>query len=166
MRNQRLSITVGIIFMSMTFIFTGVAQQKRSLTPADYGQWEGLTYGELSADGRWLAYGINRTNGQNEMRLRSLSEDKTTPIAFGSEPAFSDDNRWLAYAIGYSEKEQERLTKAKKPVQRKMGLLDLTTRQTTVVENIAAFSFSKGERKQRLKEPADGRSWHTATSSG
>src|SRR5262245_41297046 len=96
MRNQRRSMTfgtVGVIFMSMTLIITGVAQQKRSLIPADYGQWEGLTYGELSSDGRWLAYGINRTNGQHEMRLRSLSDDKTTVVAFGSEPAFSDDNR-------------------------------------------------------------------------
>jgi hypothetical protein len=152
MRKKRLSITfgtfgtVGVIFMSMTLIFTGVAQQKRSLTPADYGQWEGLTYGEFSPDGRWFAYGISRTNGQNEMRLRSLTDDRTITAAFASEPAFSDDNRWLAYAIGYSEKEQERLAKAKKPAQRKMGLLDLTTRQTTVVENVAAFSFSKGGR--------------------
>ena len=38
--------------------------------PADFARWERLAAagerGGLSPDGRWIAYAINRTNGENE----------------------------------------------------------------------------------------------------
>ena len=44
--------------------------------PGDFAQWERLATvgdrGGLSPDGRWLVYGINRTNGDNEIRVTAL----------------------------------------------------------------------------------------------
>ncbi len=120
------------------------AQQKPAITPADYGQWETLGAGELAADGRWLAYSIQRANGNHELRVAGLAGGKNHVAAFGESPAFSNDSKWLAYGIGVSEKEEEKLKKAKKPIRKKLGLLNLETGATTVVENVSTFSFSKG----------------------
>jgi len=68
--------------------------------PADFGQWERLApagdRGGLSPDGRWLAYAINRTNGENELRVTNVADGTTKTIGFGAQPAFSADSRWLA----------------------------------------------------------------------
>lgn len=120
------------------------AQQKPALTPADYGRWESLGFGTLSPDGKWLAYAIGRVDDRDELRIHGLAADSSRVVAFGSRPAFSDDGRWLAYHIGYSEEEREKLAKAKKPVQNKMGLLDLATGASSVLENVSSFAFSEG----------------------
>lgn len=121
------------------------AQSKPPVTPADFGQWESLASqprGGLSPDGQWLAYGINRSSRDNELRIMKLADGSTTTIPFGTQTAFSDDSRWAAYAIGYSEAQQERLRKQKKPIHRKLGLLNLSTRETTIIEGIESFAFN------------------------
>ena len=120
------------------------AQQKPAITPADYGKWESLGPGELSPDGKWLAHVIQRSSRDDELRLVGLAGGKNHVAAFGANPVFSDDSKWLAYSIGVSEKEEEKLKKAKKPVRQKLGLVNLATGATTVAENVSAFSFSKG----------------------
>jgi dipeptidyl aminopeptidase/acylaminoacyl peptidase len=121
-------------------------QSKKPPSPADYGQWEALTpavrSGGLSPDGKWLAYGINRANGNHELRLLRIDGEPAKPVPFGSQPAFSADSRWCAYAIGYSEAQQDKMRKDKKPVQNKLGLTNLATGEQSVVEGIESFSFS------------------------
>jgi dipeptidyl aminopeptidase/acylaminoacyl peptidase len=124
-------------------LYTAVfAQPKPAVTPADYAKWEGLGASELSPDGKWLAYQVRRTSGKHELRL-SPAGAKPLVAAFGENPAFSADSAWLAYSIGVSEEEQEKLTREKKPLRRKLGLVRLATGEASVVENISACAFSK-----------------------
>lgn len=121
------------------------AQARQPPTPADYGQWESLAAqprGGLSPDGRWLAYGINRSNRDNELRVTKIADGTTKTAAFGTQPSFSADSRFVAYAIGYSESQEEKLRQQKKPIQRKLGLLNLGSGETTVVEAIELFAFN------------------------
>jgi hypothetical protein len=142
--SKRFLITVlfAVFFMS----FTLGAQTKQPASFSDYGQWETLarggSNGGLSPDGKWLAYGINRTNGKNELRITKIADGHIEVVAFGSQPVFSVDSRWVAYRIGYSEDEQEKLRKSKKPVQNKLGLMNLTTGKTSTIDTIESFSFS------------------------
>src|SRR5713226_6066423 len=112
--------------------------------PADYGQWETLVTirenGGLSPDGKWLAYGINRSNRNNELHITNVAEGTTKTAAFATQPVFSSDSRWVAYSIGYSEAQEEKMKKDKKPVQKKMGLLNLATGEQTVVDAIESFA--------------------------
>jgi dipeptidyl aminopeptidase/acylaminoacyl peptidase len=129
------------------------AQTKLPPTPAEYGQWETLVEGGggggrggaatsgLSPDGKWLVYGINRSNGNNELRATNIAAATTKTTAFGSQPAFSSDSRWLAFEIGYSETQADRMRKDNKPVQNKLGLLNLATGEQTVIEAIQSFAF-------------------------
>jgi dipeptidyl aminopeptidase/acylaminoacyl peptidase len=112
-------------------------------TPADYGQWESLsTTGGLSPDGKWVVYAINRSDRNNELRFANLADATTKVIAFGAQPTFSADSRWMAYSIGYSEAQEERLSREKKPVRMKLGLMNLSSGNQTVLDDIESFSFS------------------------
>ena len=139
------NLLVSLLLILAAAISTA-AQSKPPVPVADYGQWETLVtyrdYGGLSPDGKWLAYGITRSNRDSELRLTNIADGTTKTAAFGSQPAFSSDSRWVAYAIGYSEAQEEKMRKDKKPVQHKMGLLNLATGEQTVIEAIDSFAFS------------------------
>src|SRR5690349_10760134 len=113
------------------------AQSKPPIPASDYGQWESLAtfreYGGLSPDGKWLAYGINRSNRNNELRVTNIADGTTKTVAFGVQAAFSSDSHWVAYSIGISESQEGKLKKDKKPVPRKIGLLNLATGDLTTV---------------------------------
>ena len=122
------------------------AQSKPPVPPSDYGQWESLAsfreYGGLSPDGKWLAYGINRSNRNNELRVTNIADGTTKTVAFGAQPAFSSDSRWVAYSIGISESQDEKLKKDNKPVPKKIGLLNLAKGELSAVDGIESFAFS------------------------
>ena len=122
------------------------AQSKPPVPTSDYGQWESLAtfreYGGLSPDGKWLAYGINRSNRNNELRVTNIADGTTKTVAFGAQAAFSADSHWVAYSIGISESQEEKLKKDKKPVPRKIGLLNLTNGELLTVDGIESFAFS------------------------
>ncbi|MDP9323359.1 MAG: prolyl oligopeptidase family serine peptidase, partial [Acidobacteriota bacterium] len=130
------------------------AQSKQPPAPSDYGQWETLaaqSRGGLSPDGRWLVYGINRSNRENELRITKIADGTTMTASLASQPVFSADSKWIAYAIGYSETQEEKLRKQKKPVQRKLGIMKLTSGETatgdvstdrvTTIEGVESFAF-------------------------
>jgi hypothetical protein len=121
------------------------AQAKRPPAAADYGKWESLASqprGGLSPDGRWLAYGINRSNRENELRVTNLADGATRTAPFGSLPVFSADSKWIAYGIGLSEGQEEKLRRQKKPIQRKAAILNLASGETTTIDGVESFAFA------------------------
>ena len=139
---MRFTITLLILAVALT------AQTKMPVTPQDYGQFETLVSpgpgGGLSPDGKWLAYGINRSNRNNELRITGIADATTKVVAFGAQVAFSSDSKWAAYSIGVSESQEEKLKKDKKPVQKKLGLMNLPTGEQSVVDGVESFAFSPG----------------------
>ncbi|MEL6427643.1 MAG: prolyl oligopeptidase family serine peptidase [Planctomycetota bacterium] len=119
----------------------------RDLRAEDYGRFESLARGsKLSPDGRWLAYGVRRVNGESELRLKMLATDSHVTVEYGRGAAFSSDSRWVGYLIGVSKDEREKLSKAKKPVRTKLGLRDLTTGDSVEIDDVSSFSFSEDGR--------------------
>jgi dipeptidyl aminopeptidase/acylaminoacyl peptidase len=96
----------------------------------------------LSPDGRWIAYGVNRSSRDNELRLVRIADGMTKTVAQGSQHTFSADSRFAAYSIGYSEAEEEKLRQQKKPIHRKLGILDLGTGDMTTIDGIEVFAFN------------------------
>ena len=134
-----------VVITGLSIVVTG-AQTRAPVTRADYGQWESIAAagarGGFSPDGQWLAYSINRSNRENELRLLKVADGTTKVAAFGSQPVFSADSKWAAYGIGYSEAEQERMRTERRPVQNKLGLLNLANGDTTTIDGVQSFSFS------------------------
>jgi dipeptidyl aminopeptidase/acylaminoacyl peptidase len=118
------------------------AQPKPAIQPADYGKWETMGQTVLSPDGKWLAAPNKRGNGTSELRIHPTGGGKALLAAGGTEPMFSANSRWAAYAIGYSEAEEDKLKKTKKPVQLKLGIMDLTTGAAVTIDDVASFAFS------------------------
>ncbi|HET7218015.1 MAG TPA: prolyl oligopeptidase family serine peptidase, partial [Vicinamibacterales bacterium] len=108
----------------------------------------------LSPDGRWIAYGINRSNRDNELRVASVADGTVKTVAFASQPVYSADSRWVAYAIGYSEAQEEKLRQQKKPVQRKAGILNLATGEMSTVDAVESFAFDASGTHLALKRYA------------
>jgi dipeptidyl aminopeptidase/acylaminoacyl peptidase len=141
MRAVRPRCIRGILAI-LLFAGPAAAQQKPTLTPADYARWESIGAVELSPDGRWIAYAISRVDADDELRYRAIAVDSTHVVPYGYRPTFAAGGRWLAYAVGVSRTERERLEKANQPMRAKAGIVDLRTGATTTVDNVASFDFS------------------------
>ena len=128
------------------------AQQKPTLTPADYGRWESLGAATLSPDGGWLSYAVRRVDEQDELRIRALDEDSARVVPFGSDAAFSADGRWLAYLIGLSPEQRD-----DHDARERAGLLDLRTRRDTTFEGVDGLRLQRGRRVPRALPAAAGR---------
>src|SRR5262245_9263092 len=167
MPTSRPALLAAAIVAALTI--ASQAQTKAPPAPADFGKWETLVSfprGGLSPDGRWMAYGINRSNRNNEIRIASVAGGSTRTAAFGSQVTFSADSQWAAYAIGASESQEEKLRKEKKPIQRKLGIVHLEDGATTTVDAIESFAFDASgshlalkryapERKEQQKDQQD-----------
>jgi dienelactone hydrolase len=146
-RRARAAIIFGIGLLTWIAVAYSQAGNSGKTPPksADYGQWESIAQGAprggLSPDGNWLAYTINRSNGNNELRIQKLSNAETKTVAFGAQASFSADSKWIAYSIGYSEEETAKAT-PNAPLQNKLGLMNLTNGEMTTIEGIQSFAFS------------------------
>ncbi len=155
-------LVVGLCVFAAVCSADPFAQSKPTLTPSDYDQFEslvaGATRGGLSPDGKWLAYGINRVGGANELRIAKVGDvAPVTTVAFGSQAVFSADMNWLAYGIGYSEEEQERMRIARTPIQRKLGIYNLTTNTETIIDGVETFAFDRVGKALAMKRyPSSG----------
>src|SRR5688500_7192515 len=125
-----------------------LAQSKPTLKPVEYDQFETVfpaaQRGGLSPDGRWLAYSISKVNGDSELRIvPAAGGNDLKTIPFGSGAVFTPNSQWIGYGIGQSEAEAERLRAARQPVQRKQGLLNLSTNAETIVDGIESAAFDR-----------------------
>ena len=146
MRPTRSRYLIALCAIAAAFEIAG-AQGKPPVAPADYGKFETLVMPPraLSPDGRWFAYGINRSSRQNELRIARVdaaANTAPTVVAFASQAAFSADSRWVAYGIGYPEAQEEKLRQQKKPIHRKAGILNLASGETTTVDGVESFAFN------------------------
>ena len=106
------------------------AQPKPAITPADYGKWEALAIPSF----RPTASGWRRRSG-GRMALRSCGSTRLRAAAakvaaFGGAPEFSAIRAGWRTPIGMSDADEDKLKKAKKPVQNKLGIMDLTSGTT------------------------------------
>jgi dipeptidyl aminopeptidase/acylaminoacyl peptidase len=124
---------------------SGSAQTRLPPTPDQWGEFEQLGVqprGGLSPDGKWLVYGINRSNRNNELRIRNIAAGTEKTVPFGAQPAFSADSQWIGYAVGMSEAQTERLRAQRRPVQNKFGLLKLDgASEPVTLDGIDSFAF-------------------------
>jgi dipeptidyl aminopeptidase/acylaminoacyl peptidase len=130
---------LGIFFITTHL----TAQEKKYLTPEDYGKWQSLGSTDLSANGQWISYTITVQEDNDTLYVLNRSANKLYKLEFGSAPEFSEDNQWVAYRIGVPYKEAEKLREQSKPVEYKMGLLNLSSGKKEEVKNISRFNFSK-----------------------
>jgi hypothetical protein len=143
MKSLSMRLLNATVALLTTAASLSVAQERPTLSPDDYGQFESFAFGStsLSPDGQWLAYGIRRVNEETELRIRSLRHDTTSVVLWGSAPAFSANSRWLAWTVGIPPEEREKLEKEEKLVRLGVGLRDLESGTERDFEATSDFEF-------------------------
>lgn len=131
------------VFICLLILGFSAQAQKKQLSPEDYGKWQSLGQTEISPNGSWIAYQIIVQEDNDSLYVINRSTNKTYKLAFANTPEFSKDNQWLAYRIGLPFKEAEKLRDQSKPIEYKMGLLNLSTGKIETISNINRFGFSK-----------------------
>ncbi len=125
------------------FITAPVISQKKNLTPEDYLKWQSIGASDISPDGKWVAYQITVQEDNDTMFVINRITNKVYKLEFSSSPEFSKDNKWITYRIGLPFKDAEKLREQSKPVEYKMGLLNLETGKKEVIQNVNQFGFSR-----------------------
>ncbi len=158
---RRIAITLSSLLLVLAFVADPAAQStgvKPTLKPADYDQFESVApaaaRGGLSPDGKWFAYSVTKVGGDSELRVTQLGGTVTKSVQFGSGATFSPNSQWIAYSIGVSEAEQERLTAARQPVRRKVGILKLADQTETILDGIESFAFDRTSQSIAIKRSA------------
>ena len=134
-----------LLLFQVSFLLVAItnAQTKKHLTPDDYGKWQTLATTGISPNGEWLMYHILVQEDNDTLFVVNKSTNKTYKLAFASTPEFSGDNKWLAYRIGLPYKETEKMRDQNKPIEFKMGLLNLENGKIEEIKNINRFGFSR-----------------------
>jgi dienelactone hydrolase len=143
--SMRKAAVAAVAILALVLAAAPGAQTKPPVTKADFGKWESLSppaRDALSGDGRWLAYRINRSNRENELRLLRLADDHLLTVPYGGLPTFASNSAWAAYAIGHSQAEQDRMREARTPVQNKLGLTNLASGEQTEIPGVQSFALS------------------------
>jgi dipeptidyl aminopeptidase/acylaminoacyl peptidase len=145
------------VFLLAVILLLGLAPDifaqstnKKALTIDDYERWRTIGSVSISDSGEWITFSYDIPEKDGTFYVKSTVTDKVYEIPRGSlpprgsSPAFSDDSKWVAYFIDLPVKDQKKLQKDKKPVPRKVELLNIETGDKITWENAASFSFSKG----------------------
>jgi dipeptidyl aminopeptidase/acylaminoacyl peptidase len=132
-----------IFFLCLFVLGASSYAQKKNLSAEEYGKWQSIGVSELSPNGAWIAYQIIVQEDNDSLYVINRATNKTYKLAFASSPEFSRDNQWLAYRIGLPFKEAEKLRDQSKPIEYKMGLLNLSTGKIESIANVNRFGFSE-----------------------
>ncbi len=85
---------------------TALAQTstQKVLSVDDYSRWRSIESSAISADGRWVVYGLRLTNtlpaeSAPQVVLRNVEAGTDVTIAEASNPVLSPDGKWVAYLV-------------------------------------------------------------------
>ena len=144
-------------------------EKKKVLTMDDYGLWRTVSSAQLSSDGKWMTYDYRKPEADKDapdernLQIKHLVSDKVYEVPFGISPVFSDDAGWVAYKIDLDRKEAKKLEGKKKPVQKKVQLLNLETGEKVTWENATSFAFSKSSNALAVGKPKIEGAQHTGS---
>lgn len=150
--------------------------ERAALAPSEYDRIATLGGSALSPDGKWIAYDYRRGSGGGELRYRQLASGAEQSVQLGTGAVFSNDSRWLIYTIlGDSTPAWARAAAAAAAAagpargtaeaggasaerRNRVGIVDLRTATTTVLEDVQSFAVSSdGFRVALRRYPPAGR---------
>jgi dipeptidyl aminopeptidase/acylaminoacyl peptidase len=106
--------TTGWVFTLLLISQSLIAQQKRSLTHADYDGWESLSSDKITKNGQFVGYQISPQDGDGRLEIFPFkTPNKKTTIPRGTGFLFTPDD---AFAVGriVAQKDSVRALKLKK----------------------------------------------------
>ena len=166
-------LRVGSRFTAALSLFAMplVAQQRRPAVPGraasgaarpvlPASRWDGLetiSSSALSPNGMWLAYELVRVSGGTELRYGAVGSPDQTSVQLGQGEEFTSNSRWLLYTISSDTTRARRRTARRRrgpggrpggasaadSVHDKVGIVDLRSGKSTVLDDVQSFALSE-----------------------
>ena len=149
MNFKRIGLGLMLLFAAqLTF-----AQQKRSLTHADYDGWESLSSAKITKDGKFVGYQISPQDGDSRFVVFPYSNPaQKTLIPRASSASFSPDDSFLVGKI-VPQKDSVRILKLKKKKN------DDLPKDSLFILNLASGALEKFPRVKSFGIPTEKGSW-------
>ncbi len=160
-KNLVKSLMFIVAFLFGLSLIAQTSVEKKELTFDQFGKWRSINSADISDDGNWIAFGFSLRDKNDTLYVKSLVSEKQFQIPLGTNAKFSDDTHWIAYEINKPIKEIKKLKKDKKPVPKKLELLNLNSGEKDQIDNLSSFVFSKGSKFLAIKkEKSDPKAKH------
>ncbi len=163
-----------IVLAAALFLLSSVSwtQQKKPLTHEVYDSWKSIYGSQISPDGNWILYLETPQDGDAEVVAIKLSGVKELRHTIGysgegtdsersANAQFSYDSTHAVFIISPSKEEVEKAkdqkNKNNKKPKKRLGIMDLSTGGTEVIEEIKSFKLPEeaGGWVAYLKEPPE-----------
>ena len=157
---KSLTIVTVLVFFAALTAEPGATSKKRPLSHDDYDSWKTIRGSAISANGNWLLYLEVPQDGEADLVVTNLQNNKEYRHTIGysgegtdSEKAakaqFSYDATQVVFLISPSQAEVKKYKKAKKKKKakdkplKKLGIMDLADGKVSIAERIKSFKMPK-----------------------
>lgn len=130
------------LLLAAIFNLSQAQTSKKFVTQADAEKWETASSSGFSKTGKWANLSIYRNDGSQQLIIKNLADFSEKKIENGIFSGFSANEQWVAYFLEPDPAKKKELEKAKKPVERKLILENLATRDSTYLEKADRINFS------------------------
>ena len=122
----------------------------RPLELQDILAWKSIGAPTISPDGAWLAYRLSPVEGDSEVVVRRIRDDREWRFPAGDAPsfvsgrdiAFSEDGSRLCFLSHPTTSEAKKMRKERKRIQTRAVLVELASGEKTEFQAVRGFSFS------------------------
>jgi dipeptidyl aminopeptidase/acylaminoacyl peptidase len=117
----------------------------RSLDLDDILSFRALGTTALSPDGQWFAWRLSPLEGDSEVFVRAVTSDRQMSYAVGEgggAMTFSEDSAWLAISVAPTREQARANTRARRPNQNAVTLVNLASGEQTSIPKIRRFEFN------------------------
>jgi dipeptidyl aminopeptidase/acylaminoacyl peptidase len=143
----------SVVLVLFLFWQSGLAQQKRALTHADYDRWESLSSEKITKNGQFVGFQISPQEGDGRMEVFPFKNPaQRTVIPRASGFSFTPDD---AYAVGKISPQKDSVRALK--LQKKKA--DELPKDSLFILNLASRKVEKLPRVKSFAIPAEKGSW-------
>jgi hypothetical protein len=162
---KRLRVTLVLALTAALIAFAPAPRldaQNAAKRPIDLGDilsFRSMAGSALSPNGQWFAYRLSPLQGDSEVVIRSTSGPQEWKFAVGEGGAtamFSADSAWAVVTISPTRSQAQANTRARRPNQNDVTLVNLANGDKTTIQKIQRAAFA-GEAGGWVALPATAR---------
>src|SRR6185503_10534360 len=146
---KRLRLASVLALAAALIAFVPVAAQnaaKKSIELQDILSFRAIGVTSLSPNGQWYSYRLSPLQGDSDVVIKSTSgtSEYKFPVgeAGGGAATFSTDAAWAGVTIAPKRTEAQANTRARRPNQNSVTLVNLANGEKTTVAKIRRFAFA------------------------